>query len=177
MSSRRLWARSSAKSGLRHTMSLSAGKSGLAVSGDSRRAVASLESGFSTRPTTTASASCRWRLSWRCSRRSKPSRRQVPSTVMRSPRSPTATPPLRKVRKLLDDMIGEHGEVGDGLLAYPGSLAPGLPEEHGGFADPVGARSMLNAMGIRYGNTLPACIPPFTTITQQIPLVRSVEHR
>lgn len=46
----------------------------------------------------------------------------------------------------LDNVIGEHGEVGVGLLADSGSFAPGLPEGHGGLAG-LGTCSLVKAMG------------------------------
>ena len=89
----------------------------------------------------------------------------------------------------LDDMIRQHGEVGDGLLADPGPFAPACLKSTAGLPAWLGMRSMLKAMGrslwehetdtnrlhlacqhpviprmfvFCYGNILPVCTSPIT---------------
>ena len=55
----------------------------------------------------------------------------------------------------VDDLGRELGEVGDGLLADAGALAPGLAEQDGGFAGAVGDAFDVEGHGECYGNKLP----------------------
>ena len=134
-----------------------------AVSGDSARAVASLEAGSTMRATMAATARSRMRSALRPRMRTSPRDRSVPSTAATCPwgtallmaktslRFLTATPPLRRVSIPLMMCSGMPVRVGAGTFFDAFAFSPGLADEDCGLCAPVRDAFDVDGHGNNYG--------------------------